>query len=66
MKTNSIQLHKDPSDVILLLNGYLFYGKCAERLQKSEIDATKFYSNGLKLCRKYLPNNHFLVFRFTH
>ncbi|CAK89616.1 unnamed protein product (macronuclear) [Paramecium tetraurelia] len=69
MKTNTPKLQKNPSDIILLLNGYLFYGKCVQQLQKQQemldIDYDKFFHNGQKICRKYLNSNHYLVSYFT-
>ncbi|CAD8195216.1 unnamed protein product [Paramecium octaurelia] len=69
MKTNTPKLQKNPSDIILLLNGYLFYGKCVQQLQKQQemldIDYDKFFHNGQKICRKFLNSNHYLVSYFT-
>ncbi|CAD8095759.1 unnamed protein product [Paramecium sonneborni] len=69
MKTNASKLQNNPSDIILLLNGYLFYGKCVQQLQKLsemlDIDYDKFFHNGQKICRKFLNSNHYLFSYFT-
>jgi hypothetical protein len=63
MKRNDLM--EDPSDVILLLNGYLLYARSMDRLS-CESGSLKFYQNGAKISRKYLGSAHSLTRKFSN
>ncbi|CAD8047199.1 unnamed protein product [Paramecium sonneborni] len=51
-----------PKDIVLLLNGYIFYAKTVQNLQVlgfcQDLDFQQFFINGAKLGRKYLGPTH--------